>query len=422
MKSCSKIVIFLAFLLVSTQSPAEKYALIIGGQSQGIQTTHHEFARQTIAVSKGLSSKGYEVTTLFGGSTQPSSQAHKERSKYITDYEYINQLKPQTATPQHISNYFHQLVKKVNRGDQIEIYISAHGNDTCGKEGYYIHNDSDIGSNCSHTIMLFDENGNSIEYPSSQLFDYLKQLEDKGAMPTIVFNSCHSGRLKSKLKQVGLQNTCSYFQTAGNELGYGCFEDDPDFSKDFTSTAEYISLRYYQHTLDSLSNDPYFSNQNCFNKVKQHFKEKHMSLDTINSSYWSSRRFDETFQSPSTSDQLNIDYFSNGILFSPLSQRQPLFCCQANFAVDKLLHQINEFKGLTINTARQPIKRAISSYNNWAKQLKNAIKEGKPIEQILSLQENMDTAAKLVTQEERKLVDGLFNIPIKTSGNCERPL
>ena len=390
----------------------------MGGKSQLVESTHHEFARQTAAVSLGLLAKAYEVTTLFGGPNQASSQ--EERSKYSDDYKYIGQFNPRSATAQQISSYFNQLVKKVKSGDQVEIYISAHGSDTCGSSGLYTRND--IGSSCNHTFTLFDETGNATEYLSAQLFDYLKQIEDKGALPTIVFNSCHSGRLKNKLKQVGLRKTCSYFQTAGNEVGYGCFDDDPDFSKDFTSTGEYISLRYYQHILGRLSNDPYFSGQNCFNKVKRHYEKSNMNLNTINSAYWSSRLFDETLQSPSTSDQLGINYFSRGVLFPPLSKQQPLSSSQTKLAIDELFRQVSRLRNHSIKLAKRPLIKAVNSYDDAVAQLKVAIKDKKSNSTILSLQQKVNKAAKLIIAEERKLIGAMFGISKPNSSNCQRSL
>ncbi len=411
--------LLISLSLLGTEAWAKKYALVIGGRSKMKESSSHEFARQTLAVSKGLSEKKYNVTTLFGTGAE-------EKKKYKRDYQYFEKLETsakitlQDSTPREISDYFEQLTGKINPGDQVEIYITAHGSDTCGEDADLY--PSDLGSPCTHTFSIFDGKGRPVEYDSQKLFSHIKKLEAKGALPTIVFDSCHSGRLKSQLKKVGLQKTCSYFQTAGNETGYGCFEDDPEFSRDFTSTGEFVSLRYYQHILGDLSKDPYFSEKNCFNKVKDHFKNKKMSVNTVNSAYESSRLYDETAQSPSTSDQLSIDYFSRGVLFADLSEKRYCSYPQVNQAIEHLKRQTLKLKGFTLSAVKIPLKEAIKNYNHHRKILKEALtKKNKTSDKIFTLQQNLRRASKKVIQEERKLIHGFYKSTTKSS-NCDRTL
>ena len=77
---------------------------------------------------------------------------------------------------------------------------------------------------CKHTFTIFNSERRPIEFSSEELLRHVKKLGDKGALPTIVLNSCHSGRAKQVFKTLDLKNTCVYFQTAGNEVGMGALK------------------------------------------------------------------------------------------------------------------------------------------------------------------------------------------------------
>lgn len=154
--------------------------------------------------------------------------------------------------------------------------------------------------------------------------------------------------------------------------GYGCFEDDPDFSHDYTSTSEYVSMRYYQDILARLEKDPYFAKGygNCFGKVVKQFHTKKMNLNTIDSAYWTSRLHDETFRSPSLSSLIDLSYFTTGKFSPALPESRPLSCTQVNMELDAILRQLPEMKTIANSIQFFSYQQAVADYNEAVSQLK----------------------------------------------------
>ena len=425
---------FLLFCYAQGANAKQKYALVIGGASQHAEPHRHEFARITAAVSKGLVDKDYKVTTFFGGNqSSPSSHAKKEYEKYPEDYRYIQTLQKldessvqnSHATPENITNYFENLIEKIKPGDQIEIHVAAHGNDSCGSFGPY--KKSDVGSSCKHTFAIFDSKGKVIEILSEELVGYIKKLEDKGALPTLVLNSCHSGRTKQAFQALNLKNTCIYFLTAGNEVGYGCFESDPDFSKDFTSSGEYVALRYYKEIMDKLEDDPYFSESSCFQKIKQRAEEKKIDFSTVETTYWSSRSQDETFQSPALSTLLDSSYFTTGVLQPQMTQQKTLSCEPIDHPNSPLFQQFSQLQSQISDVVKAPYNEALKKYNNSVVKLKKELQKTSPQTPlrrrvIAKLQGDVKRSAENFIKQERVLIHSLFKKESLSSDPCSRSL
>jgi hypothetical protein len=430
--------------LARTDDAQTKYALVIGGASKQAEPEYQEFARNTAAVTEGLTAKGYRVATLFGGPVVQGSEALVERSRYFVDYSKIGALqiaqKPQifasdpNVTAGSIDAALAALVAKAKPGDQIQIYVTAHGEDSCGELGTLIRND--LGSGCHHTFTVFNAEGHEVQYPSDKIIDALSKLEAKGALPTLVLDSCHSGRAMNEFKAKNLAKTCAYFETAGNETGYGCFENDPAFAKDYTSTGEYISMRYYAGILDRLQKDPYFSNNHgsCFGKTIKHFQEKKMDLSTIESAYWSSRLYDASFESPSISSLISLSYFTKGEFSPYLPESKPLSCTQVNLELDSFVRELSDVKTLTVSIQKSAYDQSIEDYNSELEKLSaalDAIKTVKSpsqdaVKNVAGLQAQVETKANLVVERERALIQTYYqqsadSAPMKNP-NCERAL
>ncbi len=423
-----RIILTLLFLAFSSEKVfAENYALVIGGSSKKVESKQHEFARVTAAATIGLEAKGYRVTTLFG-----SGRDDQEKEKYPSDFEKIGSLQTNNAigtsgvaTASNIDAVFEALVAKAKTGDRVEVLLSAHGADSCEELGPLIKND--IGSQCKHTFTVFDSEGREIQYPSEKMLRYLKRLEDKGALPSIVLDSCHSGRAKAQFKSLGLTNTCAYFQTAGNELGFGCFEDDPDFAKDYTSTGEYVAMRYYQTSLPSLEKDPYFSQSSCFQKTAKHSRDRKMNLSSISSAYWNSRTQDSTFQSPALSTLLNFPYFTTGLIQPQITKEQNLSCEQMTMSNNSLIKQLTNLGAHISDAATAPYYLALNEYNDAVKSLKDEMDKKLPetperLMQIATLQRQVKDKAESFMLQERQLIDQLFKDQNKNPDPCERTL
>lgn len=417
MKSVKALYIFVFFF--GSPTWASKYAVVIAGASKNVESSQQEFARVTAASSIGLANKGYEVTTLFG-----SEGRSQEQQKYLSDYEKIGSLSGTkgSATVSTIDSTFESIASKIKAGDSVEILISAHGSDTCGELGKIVKND--VGSGCQHTFTVFDKNGNEAQYPSEKILQYVKRLEDKGAQPNIIFSSCHSGRAKDDFKKLGLKNSCAFFQTAGNELGYGCFEDDPDFSKDFTSSSEYLAMRYYQDSLPLLEKDPYFSKSQCFQKTTKYFNDHKMDLSSISSAFWSSRKSDQTFQSPAISSVLDFDYFTNGNLQPQIKKDQGLSCEQVQMTNAKLIKQLSAL-GIQLQAAvTSSYDQSLGEYNKAVTDLKLAIGKPESPSKISTRQAKVQKMAENFMHQERNLIDELFKDKKSNVLNdpCTRPL
>ena len=231
------------------------------------------------------------------------------------------------------------------------------------------------------------------------------------------------------------KNLC-LLETAGNETGYGCFESDPPFVKDYTSTGEYISMRYYKDILNRLEQDPYFSSDHgaCFGKTLKHFQDKKMNLSTIESSYWSSRSFDATFESPSISPLIGLSYFSTGE-FSPfLPESKPLSCTQVNLELDSIVRQLPEVQSVTNSIQMSVYRQSIGDYNaaveklaanlNALKALPNPSQEA--IKNTADLQAQLRAKASTVIEGERALIQVYYqqgtNSDKLKNPSCERTL
>lgn len=408
----------------------QKYALVIGGSATQVEPDKHEFARITAAVSKGLLSKGYQVRTLFGGNPRFFSQARKEYKKYREDYLYIQNLQKQQGvsdqafyvTPENIRDYFENLIEEIQSGDQVEIHIAAHGMDSCGYMGPFIK--SDIESSCTHMFMVFNSKGQETPFQSKKLIEYIKRLEDRGALPTVVFSACYSGRVKQAFQEISLQNTCAYFAAAGNEIGYLCFDNDPEFSRDFTSSAEYVALRYYNESLDQLKKDPYFTNSICFQKVSQHAEQKEMDFSTIETTYWSARSQDETFQSPAMSSLLDFPYFTLGWMQPRIDQQQPLSYTQADVSYQSLIQQVSQLQDEIPEDVMVPYNEAFQNYNDSAEKLSEALFQGsspgtpEQLRLIVHLQGEVRRLIGAFIRQERILIHLLFE---KESSSFSHP-
>ncbi|MFN7454629.1 MAG: hypothetical protein ACK5RO_08210 [Pseudobdellovibrionaceae bacterium] len=406
---------------------ANNYALVIGGSSKKVESKHHEFARVTAAATIGLEAKGYKVTTLFG-----SGREDQEKEKYSDDFKKLDPLQAnnavgtsRAATSSNIDSVFEALIEKTKSGDKIEILLIAHGSDTCQELGPHIR--SDAGSQCQHTFTVFDSAGREIQYPSEKVLRYVKKLEDKGALPSIVLGSCHSGRAKAQFKNLGLTNTCAYFQTAGNELGYGCFDDDPDFATDFTSTGEYVAMRYYQASLPTLEKDPYFSQSACFQKTAKHYRDKKLNLSSISSAYWTSRTQDLTFQSPALSTLLTFPYFTTGLFQPQITKEQSLSCEQLSSTNNALIKQLTSLGAHLTDAATVPYYQALNDYNSAVRSLKDELDKKLPetpenLLRITTLQSKVKEKAKGFMLQERQLIDQIFRDHRDVSDPCSRSL
>lgn len=401
------LLIFTALIALSSEARADKYAVIIGGSSKNAESSQQEFARVTAASTMGLLDQGYQVNSLFGsGGDSP------EKQKYSRDYEKIASLqsKKNSATESSIDDTFENLITKAKPGDRVEILIAAHGADTCGELGQLSRND--LNSGCEHTFTVFDKDGKEVQYPSRKILEYVKRLEDKGALPSLILDSCHSGRAKDAFQKLGLKNTCAFFQSAGNELGYGCFEDDPDFSKDYTSSGEYLAMRYYKGSLAEFAKDPYFSQSKCFQKTSKYLSDKKIDLSSISSAYWTSRAADQTFQSPAISSQMDITYFTKGLLQPQIAKQQNLSCEQLNMATASLVKQLSSIGVQISDVATAPYYQSLSEYNQVVSDLKRMIEKGydtsEQMTAIAKLQAKVREKAENFVKQERLLIDGLF--------------
>lgn len=419
-KKSLKFYSLLLLLSFSQNGYTEKFALIIGGPSKNEEPDRHEFARNTVAATMGLRNLGYNTQTLFG----PQQRKHPEKEKYKTDFEKISKLNataPLTASS--INQYFEDLISKVKKGDKVEILVSAHGQDSCGEVGKYMRGDFNLG--CNHTFTIYDNDGNQVSFPSEKLFEHIKDLENKGALPNIILSSCHSGRAKPMLEKYGLKKTCAFFQTAGNAVGYGCFESDPSFSKDYTSSYEYMILRYYRNILDILNKDPYFKNSKCFKNILTHFSKNKLDTSTIDSTYWDSRRVDSSFQEPVISSLLSIPYFRGESLSFIFRENQTLQCYQIENKINSLVDQINDsldqtFK-ILLNEKLNKFNLALEVYNDRLSEQKNTIKSQNQ-EKIDKSQIKTREAAQALQRAERDLVSEFGKIFKRKDSNCMRTL
>ncbi len=411
--------LFLLFIyFFACPAQASQFALVIGGATKNMESTQQEFARTTLASAIGLNMKGYNVTTLFG-----SAKNSEEQQKYAGDYKKFETV-PGTkdnATNSAIDKAFEDLIAKAHSGDSVEILVAAHGNDTCGELGGLIKND--LSSGCKHTFTVFDKDGYEAQYASDKILQYVKRLEEKGAQTNIVFSSCHSGRAKDEFKKLNLKNSCAFFQTAGNELGYGCFEDDPDFSKDFTSSSEYFALMYYKDALPQLKKDPYFSKSKCFQKTTQYFKNQKMDLTSMSSTFWSARKSDQTFQSPALSSLLNFNYFSKGTLQPQINKAQALSCEQLKMANTTLTKQLLNLGAQISDAVTNSYDQSLVEYNQAVLELQSSIEKPESALQISNKQAKVDDLAATVVHQERILIDQLFKQNQSPPNDpCARPL
>jgi len=410
-KFCNYCIIFIIFL-ISKGIYAKKYALVITGSSELAEPEHHEFARNTIAASRGLTNEGYVVTTLFG-----SKNSITERDKYKNDYQIIEEIQNEQrkkallnlssyeATTNNIDRYFEELQSKIKKGDKVEIFVGAHGKDSCGEVGEFISDDTQSG--CNHSFIVFSKDGNFNEYPSEKIFAKLKELENLGAFPTLVLASCHSGRAKALIKKYNLKKTCIFFQTSGDSPGNLCFESDPEFLADFTSTSEYVIMRYYAAIIDSLKADSRFSKyyKNCFDKIVSWSQKHKIDFSSLNSTFWTAREHDKTYQKPSTSSLRGIPYFDNANFTSPLIAQRKI-PCQDTSRIKEMLNAILKSDRATQLTELNLFFKALEEYNLSVSERQKILneKEGNTSKILQSGQKIKATADALIGAE-RKLID-----------------
>ena len=207
----------------------------------------------------------------------------------------------------------------------------------------------------------------------------------------------------------------------GNELGYGCFNDDPDFAQDYTSTGEYITYRYYAKIAHELQSDPYFKKQSCFAKVLDHAKEKGIVAATVSQAYWSSRLRDLSFQSPAISDVLNQNYFLNGSFLPKLEANNIVSCSVAQLSLEQILSQYNEMEKLNRSLALSFFWQALNNYNGAVSLLRSAIATNKPLD-IAKKQAAVQKRAIDFIKAERETINQLLANDSGYTKNCERPL
>lgn len=443
----------LALLTVASLGFAKNYALVIGGTSADAQKVSHEFARPVACAAMGLKARDYEVTTLFGsqGKRQQDSKldallkkrleakgvtskpAALETEKYHSDYAFIKEeVKAKGATTdKKIDQYFENLIAKIKPGDKVEIPVFAHGHSRCTKKEFELNQgdwkygpSQDGAENCHHEIDIEDENGKYIKYNTDKLLGYVKELEERGAFTNVVLDSCFSGRTKNKAQ--GLKNSCVLTLSSGDSPGYGCFEDDEESSKDYTSTVEVAAMRYCLPQFEELSKKPFFSNNKCFIKIKKHIDKHKDTLDftSLHSIYWSARRWDEALHEPALNTSLQFRYFAQGNYSASMFHREQ----QARTSA--ALSGINELAGQYAGDSevlylKKALQNAFDAYNQSLQDQKLALESIKGIGRVITdaeakniayLQQRTKELAPEVVKRERVLIDYLRKLGAEMVG------
>lgn len=452
-------ILLLAFI-TALSAEAKNYALVLGGVSLGRESRDHEFLRPTVCATMGLRSKQYDVTTLFGalGKTQVDRLAKNrkqsqgrmndvapfvnETEKYKKNYEYLkNRLGVQSpATDKALEKYFNTLVGRVRPGDKIEIAIFAHGYSKCTgstsatgiKLMFAGEPPDDMSKDCAHEFSILNEEGEEIRYPTEQLVGYIRQLEEKGALPNLILSSCHSGRVKRFVKP--LKNTCTFTLSAGDSGGYACFEDDRPESRDYTSTAEMIVLRYCADQLGTLAGEPAFKDSQCLKKVRDHYVSHRSQIDlsNIQSTYWTSRRFDQALHEPALSTLLSFSYFNRGHYGSTFEHSSTKLRGEETLlSIDSLAEM---FKARPeVIAARRLLAESLNAYNASIEAQGTVVgasaraTDEATIGRIGALQETTRRLAQQVVERERALIEQLRQLGAQFVGSeapnaCTRTL
>lgn len=383
----------LLIFLIFSASYGKDLALVIGGTSTKSQDSSHEFGRAFVATSMGLRASGKEVTTLFGYADTEEQMTkldrirkergapiefELEREKYSRDYEKINQEFPETKsiTRENILQALRDNLNKAASGDTFTLVLNAHGHVQCPgqttqNEGGVQRNHnaknvitSDFDPNCHHEISIASTDGSFTTFKTEEIFPILKEMENKGVEVNTIFDSCFSGIIKKEADQ--LNDTCSVFLSSGNSEGFGCFEEDPEGSIDYTSTLEYVKYSLYAGVVDTLSQDPYFSESRCFNSIREHAESIGVNQNsTIADSFWRARENDWTIQEPGIGDSVDMEYFRQGNYSREFSFTPEVMCSGA------LLEHLNELKtfipessAVLFEQIYQEIERIMSNYND----------------------------------------------------------
>ncbi|MEK7690996.1 MAG: hypothetical protein AAB425_08245, partial [Bdellovibrionota bacterium] len=313
-------------------------------------------------------------------------------------------------------------------GDMVEIFVTGHGNVECssgtGQKGTLktqsaasgavpaspstgpstSDSESDTAEKCEHVFGVFDATGNEFSYPTSKIIAYLARLEAKGALPNLVMDSCHSGEIKPHLS--GLKKTCVAMSGHGDSVSYGCFESDPDTLVDYTSSIEYVAMRYYAGILDSLAADPYLQNSRCFQKTTQHAQAQKVKLGTIEDAYWSSRPWDLAFHEPSLNTMVDSQYFTVGHFGAVFENRNDLLCiADVTIGLEEIIAQVRKNARAVLDTAKGQIVEAVESYNRSI-EAQRAWRTRYPdqLSRLAELQAETNRLARFVVQREREFM------------------
>jgi hypothetical protein len=287
----AKLFVAISLLLTSQNVYAKKYALVVGGAAIAGGNVH-DTARITSSVAQGLQARGdYEVSYLLGDPNK------KEDQRFATEMSYVRNsvpgLKPVTAA--NLDAEFERLVQSSQSGDQVEIFLNAHG--SCDSE-----------TCANHTIVIYGPNGRTYEYPSNKIVDYLKKLDAKGVKTSLVMESCYSGALDNEVRK--LKNTCTFLLASAQSTGVGCYTNEPIEEEYYTSTVEYVALRYYQNVMPKIK-EGFYKNSSCL-KTVTNWQQKHMQgadFSTISNGYWTAFPHDSNRHRPVLSS-LSEDMFA----------------------------------------------------------------------------------------------------------------
>lgn len=316
----------------------KNYAVVFAGPDSEDETSADKqeagFAMKAGLVALGLKDKGYDTNFLFSLAGLPGEKGIKPGSRAAEQYEFLRRQKllhpkgdpkagEQSGTNANLIAAMEKILKEAKAGAKVEIIILGHGS-SCGcSSGSSNFFDSEASSPddakpgvCDHRFMTGDD-----RFPTEKIAQYLLKMEEKGLLPNLVLDSCHSGALLRALTK--LKSTCAYMLSTGNSPGVGCGEVDPPEIKDKTSTVEAMFARYYGSIVDKVKDDPYLKaplggrkTTDCFLKVYERYKGKDIS--TMEKAFWTGRSLDESANEPRLSPLHDVPYFSTGHYNRPL--------------------------------------------------------------------------------------------------------
>ncbi len=454
----------ITFLILVNIAHAKKYALIISGPGT-TSNSDHEFARNTLTTGIGLKDKGYEVSVLFSGIKKPNENSiiYKARDIFSKDNywdSYVHQEETQafpeaysaitrhfpnakSATKNNIQNTLNIISSQIKPGDTFTMSLGAHGINKCRIYKNIFEKTERI---CKHMIEIVDFKGRKTSIETKELFQHIIAMDRKGVNVNLIFNSCHSGELKKYLKD--LRNTCSIVLSSEDAVGFGCFEDDPPFIKDYTSTLEYVLLGAYHQSLEKIYSDPYLQKSKCLSKVVNHAKrfEFGYGLDTnINDIFWNARLLDETLQESSISDIFDFNIQREGLISEEIYKNSPskyyfsskpicIDFSQSNF--NDITSKMNEYQRIIFYEQLSSLKNEIDKYNQHILESKKYImkytdflnadevkeEDIKELEKMSEIFSKTDELAAKVITAERSLFNQIRNLNNDdTKNNCNRP-